>query len=95
MSLEPPVSTPAPPTPTADATNRAWRTLLQGLLFDLAVVVLPALYDAVTGWDGAGGRTYWTAVGLSLAKTAVVAAIAYVMRLVHTPPGNRPATGQA
>lgn len=88
-----PATTPGavPPEPRADATNRAVRTLAQGLLFDLAVVLLPIMYDLASGWDGSFDAAHWRLVGLSLLKTIVVTAIAYVMRLVRTPPGNRPA----
>jgi hypothetical protein len=70
----------------ADARNRAWRSFLQGLLIDLGVAVLPLIYDAVSGWDGAFSRTYWTAVVISVAKTIGVTVISYVMRRTVPPP---------
>lgn len=82
---------PFPLSAQADARNRSWRTLWQGLLLDLAVVLLPLAYDALSGWDGAGGRAYWTAVGVSLGKTAALTVVAYIARLVKTPPGGQPA----
>lgn len=75
----------------ADAANRAARTFVQGLLTDVAVAALPVIYDAVSGWDGAFTSGYWTVVGVSVMKTAAVAAVSYFMRLRSTPPGNRPA----
>lgn len=69
----------------SDAKDRAWRTFLQNIWLDLAVVVGPLLYDAVSGWDGAFTRAYWLPVGLSVAKTAALVVIAYVMRLKKDP----------
>ncbi|MEV4659411.1 hypothetical protein [Micromonospora sp. NPDC049301] len=84
--------TPTTPLPAkADARNRAARTFVQGLITDLLIAVLPVLYEAVSGWDGAFTREYWTVVGISVLKTIGIAAISYVMRLQRTPPGN-PAT---
>lgn len=83
---------PTTPLPArADAANRAARTFAQGLGVDVLIAVLPLLYDAVSGWDGAFTADYWTLVGVSLLKTAAIAGISYVMRLVKTPPGNPPA----
>jgi len=84
-------TTPTVPLPAqADAVNRAARTFVQGLATDVAVAALPVIYDAVSGWDGAFTRAYWTVVGVSVMKTVAVAAVSYFMRLRSTPPGNRP-----
>lgn len=69
----------------ADARQRAWRTVAQGLLVDLGVIVVPLILDAFLAWDGAGGKAYWTAVSLTLGKTAVTAVLAYIMRLRKAP----------
>ncbi|MEH1166035.1 hypothetical protein V6V47_11690 [Micromonospora sp. CPCC 205539] len=74
-----------------DARNRALRTFVQGLSADVAIALLPAIYAAVSGWDGAFTSAYWTVVGISLLKTVTIAAVSYFMRLRYTPPGN-PAT---
>lgn len=70
----------------ADASNRAWRTLLQGLGTDVAIAVLPLLFDAVANADTFGSREYWYALGFALAKTAAMTALAYVMRRLKPPP---------
>lgn len=68
-----------------DARDRAWRTFLQNIGVDIAVTVGPLLVDAFTRWDGAFTAAYWTPVGLSVAKTAVLVVLAYVMRLKKPP----------
>jgi hypothetical protein len=62
----------APNTPPveADARNRAFRTLLQGLGLDLAAGVATALVAGIAGgieWTNA----YWVALGLAVAKSAL------------------------
>ncbi|WP_405096445.1 hypothetical protein [Micromonospora sp. NBC_01412] len=85
-------STPAPASAPlsakADAVNRAARTFVQGLLTDVAIAALPVVFDAVSGWDGAFTRDYWTVVGVSVLKTVGVATVSYFMRLRSTPPGQ-------
>lgn len=68
-----------------DAKDRAWRTFLQNIGVDVAVAVGPVVYDAVAGWDGAFTAAYWVPVGVSVAKTAAVVVLAYVMRLKKPP----------
>lgn len=68
-----------------DAKDRAWRTFLQNVGLDLAVVVGPLLYDAVGGWNGSFSAAYWIPVGIMLGKTAALVVIAYVMRLRKPP----------
>lgn len=75
----------ASPEVRADARDRAWRTFLQNIGLDLAVMLGPILLDAVTRWDGAFTSTYWLPVGISLAKTAALVVVAYVMRLKKPP----------
>lgn len=75
-----------PVTPTYDAKNRAIRTLLQGFLTDAAVaialVIGSAMVDPGFAWSGG----YWRVVGLTVAKTLIMSAISYVMRLKMPPP---------
>ena len=70
---------------SADAKDRAWRTLQQSLPLDIAIAVAPLLYDAVTKWDGSFSSAYWIAVGVGLLKTAALVPIAYFMRKKRPP----------
>lgn len=79
-----PISGPAA---TADAKNRSWRTVLQGLAIDVSTGVVLVLAVAVT--DLVWTRAYWLALGLSLARTIVQAIVAYFFRLL-VPPGREP-----
>lgn len=63
-----------------DARNRAIRTFVQNLAIDLAVSVLAVLGTALATLD-ITSKEAWTALGLLLAKTALSAPVAYVMRL--------------
>lgn len=69
----------------ADAKDRSIRTLFQNLWLDVAFVLLPLVYDAVSGWDGSFSAQYWTIVGAGLVKTGALAVIAYFMRLKKSP----------
>src|SRR5690606_33906924 len=64
-----------------DATNRAFRTFIQGFFYDLvaaiAVWVIP-LISGIETWDD----FEWTFIGLMLLKTVVVTFISYFMRKV-------------
>lgn len=63
----------------ADAQNRAWRTLLQGLAIDVAVGValaVTAFLATANDW----GDMEWALLGFSVAKSAAQAIAAYVMR---------------
>lgn len=73
----------------ADASNRALRTLMQGLIIDVAVAVCLVLAPAFTSieWTSA----YWAALGLSLARTALQSVVSYIARMVVPPVGD--ATG--
>lgn len=68
----------------ADARNRAWRTLAQGLLLDVGVAV--ALLLAVALADVQWTRAYWIALGASLGRTVAQTGVAYVMRHLKPPP---------
>jgi hypothetical protein len=81
------------PTPSteADAQQRAFRTLVQGLGFDVLTGTTVALTAAVFGgieWT----QAYWVALGLAVAKSAVVAAVSYLARK-YVPPLKAP-TGE-
>jgi hypothetical protein len=72
------------PPVAADAANRAWRTLVQGLVFDLTAAVAVAAAAAIAPgieWT----RAYWLAFGLALAKSAIVAIVSYVARKLVPP----------
>lgn len=68
----------------SDASNRAKRSLLVGLVIDLAVAVVlglsVALQDA-NGW----GDLEWKVVGFSIAKTVVQTIGSYLLRRVVDP----------
>lgn len=67
----------------ADARNRAYRTLLQGLAFDVGaaiVVVLYSVFSSASGW----GDFQWAIIGFTLVKTFMVSALSYLMRTVFT-----------
>lgn len=69
---------------SADARNRAVRTFVHGLIFDVLVALVAAVSATVGGIEWT--RTYWLALGLLLAKTAVQAAISYAARHIAPPP---------
>lgn len=63
----------------ADAKNRAWRTLLQGVGFSVAAALVVALWTAVTS------ATSWnellaTLIGFSFFQSIAVAALSWLMR---------------
>jgi hypothetical protein len=64
-----------------DARNRALRTFLQGLLLDVGIAVLLTANDALNG----GKDTDYRLLGASLLKTAITAAISYMMRRFADP----------
>lgn len=75
----------------SDARNRAFRTLLQGLAFDVAAAIVIVLYTAfsnASGWSD----IQWALLGFTLAKTFVVSGLSYLMRTVFAsavPPQER------
>ena len=73
--------TPVQHTVEMDARNRAFRTLLQGLAFDVAAAVVIVLYTAFSSAE-AWGDIQWALLGFTLAKTLSVSALSYLMRTV-------------
>jgi hypothetical protein len=74
----------APVSVKQDARIRATRSFMWGLLIDVTVAVVLVLSTALTTlvWT----KEYWVALGLSLAKSVLQAAVAYVARRVLPPP---------
>ncbi len=73
---------------TADASDRALRTLAQGFLVDVAAGAAVALAAGVAGgieWTDA----YWVTLGLAVAKSCVTAAVSYFAR-IFVPPARTP-----
>ena len=64
---------------TADARNRALRTLLVNLTTDVAVALALVLVAAFSRANGFGDLE-WALLGFTLAKTAVVTAGSFVLR---------------
>ena len=67
----------------ADAKSRSWRTLIQGLMFDVFAAIVAAV-AILSGADPFVKET-WVAFGILLLKSVVSAAISYFMRLRVTP----------
>lgn len=67
----------------ADAKSRSWRTLVQGLIFDVFAAIIIAV-ATLTGADPLAKET-WMAFGVLLLKSVVSAVISYFMRLRVTP----------
>jgi hypothetical protein len=68
-------------TTRADAQNRAWRTLIQGLAFDVGTAIILVLSLAIPDLNN-WGDIEWAILGFSVVKSAVMAALAYLMRTV-------------
>lgn len=68
----------------ADARNRAWRTLLQGLGIDVAVAVVAVLTPLLTNIEWT--QAFWLGVAGLVGKSVVQAVVAYVARKVVPPP---------
>lgn len=84
--------TPAQRTTEKDARNRAYRTLLQGLAFDVGAAVCIVLYTAFSAAEG-WGDIQWALLGFTLAKTFAVSGLSYLMRTVFrtvAPPPETP-----
>jgi hypothetical protein len=81
MSTVEPVPAPAP----VDARSRAARTFFQGLLLDVIVAVVMVLNTAINTSDFAWKRENFVVLAGLLAKTAVMSAVSYVMRIVKPP----------
>ena len=67
----------------ADAKSRSWRTLVQGLIFDVFAGIVAAV-AVLSGADPFQKET-WIAFGVLLLKSVVSAVISYFMRLRVTP----------
>ena len=67
----------------ADAKDRSWRTLLQGLGIDVATGIVVTLAVALT--DIEWTREYWLLLGSGVAKSALQAAVSFFMRLLVKP----------
>jgi hypothetical protein len=67
----------------ADAKSRSWRTLIQGLIFDVFAGIVAAV-AILSGADPFQKQT-WAAFGVLLLKSIVSAVISYFMRLKVTP----------
>ena len=67
----------------ADAKSRSWRTLIQGLIFDVFAAIVAAV-ALLSGADPMVEET-WIAFGVLLLKSVVSAIISYFMRLRVTP----------
>lgn len=76
-----------PPIET-DARRRAVRTLVQGFAVDVGAGIAVALVAGIAGgieWT----HTYWIALGLAVAKSAITAAVSYFARKIVPPTGTR------
>lgn len=67
----------------ADAAERSLRSFIQGFLLDIVVAVTLVLATAFGAIEWT--PTYWKALGLTLAKSVLQAAVSYVMRMVVVP----------
>ena len=74
---------PGNPVVQSDARNRALRTLVQGLGYDVATAVVLVLVATVG--DLQWTRAYWLTLGLAVAKSVVVSAVSYFARLTFKP----------
>jgi len=64
-----------------DARNRALRSLMQGLAFDVAaaiVLVMFTAFSAAQSW----GDLQWALIGFTVTKSAMVSGLSYLMRTV-------------
>lgn len=64
---------------TVDARNRALRTAVQGIAFDVLAALALLLYPIISDADG-WGDFQWKVLGFLVVKTAAVAALSYAMR---------------
>ena len=67
-----------------DATDRARRTLFQGLAIDVAVAIAAALLVWLPDADISSSEA-WIVLGTTLAKTVLTAVASFVMRLKVDP----------
>jgi len=73
------------PDPSADARNRAWRTLAQGLLVDVAIAVVVGAGTAIAGETIAWTAPFWLGVAGLTVRSAATAAVSYFARRVLPP----------
>lgn len=66
-----------------DAQNRAWRTLLQGLVFDVTAAGVLVLFTAISRAES-WSQLEWTLLSFTLFKSVMVSALSYLMRRVFT-----------
>lgn len=66
-----------------DAQNRAWRTLLQGLMFDATAAGVLVLFTAISRAES-WSQLEWTILSFTLFKSVMVSALSYLMRRVFT-----------
>lgn len=81
------MNTDSTPPVARDAANRAFRTLIQGLAFDVAAAIVVALSAAIAPgieWT----RAYWIALALAVGKSAVVSIVSYFARKLVPPAGT-------
>lgn len=64
-----------------DARNRAWRTLLQGLAFDVLAAVVLVVFTAVSKAE-AWSDFEWTLLAFTVFKSVMVSGLSYLMRTV-------------
>lgn len=64
-----------------DARQRAFRTLLQGLAFDVGAATVLVIYTAFSKANG-WGDFEWALLSFTLAKSAAVSGLSYLMRTV-------------
>lgn len=63
-----------------DATNRSYRTLVQGLAVDALIAVASVLLVWLPDADLTSGEA-WTVVAIAAAKSVLTAVASYVMRI--------------
>lgn len=69
----------------ADAKDRALRTGLQNVGVDVLVAAGSGLYSALDSGGDPFTGLFWSALGLSVGKTALLIIASYVMRLKKAP----------
>jgi hypothetical protein len=69
-----------------DARNRAWRTMVQGLVLDVIVALVLAAGVAIDDFEFT--RPAAALLGMLLLKTAVHSAASYVARVYLPPPAG-------
>lgn len=69
----------------ADAANRGFRTLIQGVAIDVAVAVAAVLLLWLPDANFAD-EAAWVMLGTSVGKSVLTAVASYVMRLKVQPP---------